>query len=263
MRTSDARPSAKSLRAKLLGTAQIAYDRERIDPRLSSQTLLVFACLAIRPGEILNREEVAFTLWPDHRENEARANLRRHLYLLQRALPPAAKPWIRSDAKTVSWAASDEAWLDVSEFERLSAAPEGVEAAIESYSGEFMPRVDHEWASKVRSRLHALFCRDLERATALRCARGDLVGSLRHVETLLSCDPWREDAIRDLMLLRYRIGDRAGALASYRDFRHRLRDEFGVDPMPETMGFHETVRRGQIPTDFHSFRSEVGACLPA
>jgi LuxR family maltose regulon positive regulatory protein len=218
--------------------------------------------LITRPGETLKREELAFRIWPDHPEDDARANLRRHLYLLQRALPSSAKPRILADARSVCWAAGAAAWLDVSEFERLSAAPDGVEAAIDSYAGDFLPHVDHEWVSGVRSRLRALLYRDLERAIALRRAQDDLIGSLRYVEKLLMYDPWREDAICDLMLLRYRIGDRAGALASYREFRHRLRDEFGVDPMPETVGFHDIVVRGQMPSD-HRFKSSLGACLTA
>jgi DNA-binding SARP family transcriptional activator len=70
---------------------------------------------------------------------------------------------------------------------------------------------------------------------------------LRYVELLLGADPWREDALRELMLLRYRLGDRAGALSYFRDFSGRLKSEFDADPMPETMRCRELIARGAQP----------------
>lgn len=48
---------------------------------------------------------LAYTLWPDVTEEEARAGLRRHLYLLRRQLPAtsADTPWILTGHDTVQW----------------------------------------------------------------------------------------------------------------------------------------------------------------
>jgi DNA-binding SARP family transcriptional activator len=83
--------------------------------------------------------------------------------------------------------------------------------------------------------------RNLETAIRRRREAGDTVGALRYVEDLLAHDPWREDVLRDLMDLRWRIGDRAGALATFRDFSRRLRTELAADPMPETVHVVQTI----------------------
>ncbi len=234
-----------SAQVRLFGSVQICCDGARIEPRLSTTTQLLFAMLVTSKGDVLKREEIAFTLWPDFPESEARAGLRRHLYLLQRALPQSPKPWIRSDAKTIAWGASAGTWVDVNDFERLSATPDGIEAAVELYLGDFMQHADHEWAAGVRERLRATFCKVLDLAVSRRRERDDPTGALRYIERLLAYDPWREDALRDLMISRSRIGDRIGALAFYQKFCHRIQAEFGVEPMPETVQCREMVARGE------------------
>ncbi|MGP6158802.1 MAG: AfsR/SARP family transcriptional regulator [Vulcanimicrobiaceae bacterium] len=244
MKRANERAQHPTLRVRLLGATQISYGDRRLDQYLTPRTLLLLAALIKHQGEPLSREQLAFTLWPDHNEDEARANLRRHLYQLARVLPPQEAPWVVSDAKTVSWPARHDAWADVAEFERLSEANEP-EAALALYRGELLPRIDHEWVAAARAALHGMACRHLERAIVQRRERGDLTTCLEHVEHLLALDPWREDMLRALMYLRFRKGDRAGALAAYRDFCRRLRFEFDVDPMPQTERCHELIARGQ------------------
>lgn len=231
------------LTVRLFGSVQILSAREsmRIDRRLPATTLLLTAMLVRRPGEVLRRDEIAYTLWPDSTEDEARANLRRHLYVLQRALPPTAAPWIVCDAKTMSWTAGKRTWVDVNEFERLSAIEEGLECAVDLYAGDFMAHADHPWASNERDRLSTLLCDDLEKLIRERRNRGDMPGALRYIEQLLARDPWREDTLRDLMLSRCSLGDRAGALAIYKRFCQRIQAELGVGPMPETIRCRDAI----------------------
>ncbi|MBD5654471.1 MAG: hypothetical protein IAI50_04740 [Candidatus Eremiobacteraeota bacterium] len=233
------------LRVDFLGTTRIAYGPVRIDARLSQNALLIFGMLLLQRDERLDREQLAFTLWPDHAESDARANLRRQLYLLQHALPDAVREQLRCDARSITWAERESVRIDVADFERLGAEPGGVEAAASIYRGDFMPRVDHEWALDLRQRLASDFRCALERATRQCVGRGDWAAALRYLERLLGSDPWRENTLRDMMMLRYRLGDRAGALAVYQDFRRRVKAELDVDPMPETIRCHDAIVRGE------------------
>jgi DNA-binding SARP family transcriptional activator len=215
-----------------------------IVPRIPAQAFLLLAMLAVRRNEVLSREEVAFTLWPDLGESDARAALRRHLYNLQQAFPPSVHPLIVCAAKTVAWGPAEQTRVDVSDFERLSESEETFKHAIRLYTGDFAPYVDHEWATKIRERLRRRACRMLEQLIGRCYSGGDLEDALYYAEQLLAHDPWREDTLRQFMLLRYGLGDRAGALAYYRDFRERLRSEFDVDPMPQTVECLERIARG-------------------
>ena len=65
---------------------------------------------------------------------------------------------------------------------------------------------------------------------------------------MLEIDPFREDALRQLMAVRYEAGDRSGALQTYEQFARRLREELGVEPMPETAALREAViREARLP----------------
>ncbi len=61
--------------------------------------------MLLHRAEALPRESLAYILWPDVPEAEARANLRRHLHDLRRALPPEAptEPRLLADSRTVRW----------------------------------------------------------------------------------------------------------------------------------------------------------------
>ncbi len=234
-------------RVQLLGPPRIHCGAVRLESRISSQTFLLFTMLVTRKDDTLSRDEVAFTLWPDLGESDARAALRRHLYRLQQALLSAGpSSWIAGDARTVGLRAPGETWVDVAEFERLSEVPETFEAAANLYAGEFAPYLDHEWALAVRDRLRRRFCRVLEQLIMQKSSQGDTRGALHYAEQLLLQDPWREDVLRRLMVLRFLVGDRAGALAYFRRFRERLRTEFDVEPMPETIACYQNVARGQV-----------------
>jgi DNA-binding SARP family transcriptional activator len=232
------------LRVNFLGTTRISYGASRIDARLSASALLIFAMLLLKPDERTDREQLAYTLWPDHTESDARANLRRKIYLLQQELPLAVRRQIHCDVRSITWRDRELAWVDVIEFDRLGAEPGGVEAAISTYKGQFMAGHDCEWAVALRERLASDFRSNLERAIQQCIGRGDSAAALRYVEQLLVQDPWREDTIRHQMMLRYRLGDRAGALAVYQQFRKRIKIELEVDPMPETIRYHESIARG-------------------
>jgi len=240
--------ASEALRVHLLGPTRISVGT-RIDQRFSPAALLLFAMLVLRRDEPHNRAELAFTLWPDREEKDARANLRRQLYLLQNALPLSVRRQLVCEPRFVAWTSNAHEWIDVVEFERHSAVPDGHEAAIYLYGGDFMPQVDHEWFAARRAGLQALMRRNLEDAIRRREAQGDFIATLRYVEALLEREYWREDILRKFMQLRCLVGDRAGALAAYNTFCRRIRSELDVEPMPETVRFKERLSGNPVIVD--------------
>jgi DNA-binding SARP family transcriptional activator len=217
----------------------------RLDRSVSAQTMLLLAMLVTRQDEF-NYAELAASLWPELSDVDARAALRRHVDLLQQALPRRRGGWIACDLRHIRWAALDETWVDSVAFEQLSEQAEHLEAAAKLYTAEFAPYLDHAWVDSMRERLRHRICRVLEQLVEQKLAAGDSLDALRYAEEFLRRDPWREDALRRLLALRFHAGDRAGALAYYRRFCERLRAEFGVEPMPETVACYEAIVRGDI-----------------
>jgi DNA-binding SARP family transcriptional activator len=61
---------------------------------------------------------------------------------------------------------------------------------------------------------------------------------------VLDADPLREPLVRAMMTALHRSGYPADALATFRQFRDRLRDEQGLDPGPDTAALHRSILEG-------------------
>jgi len=226
----------------LLGGIDVRVDGLRIDTRLPPASLTVLAFLLVHAGETLRRDDVAFELWPDATESDAKATLRRNLYILQQSMPDPTTPFVRCDKRTIECPNADIAWIDVARFEPSSERPESLEEAAELYRGDFAPRLEHEWAIALREYLRNRSVRVLEALLARYGERDDDRAILRYGQRLLEIDPWREDVLCRTMVARFRLGDRAGAVRSYGAFRANLIRELGVEPMPETRARFEAIR---------------------
>ncbi len=201
------------------------------------RALSLLAYLLVHSDTALSRDAVAFALWPDHTESDARADLRRHLYyLVNDALPPAPAdaPWILSDKRTVRWNPNAPAWCDLTAFRKCSAEPSTAADAVALYRGELLEGFEDEWLSEHRDRFRERQIELLLNLVSVNRERGNFGEAIAYTKKLLAVDPWREDGIRALIALRHASGDRAGALSTYQEFAKRLEEELGVSPMAET-----------------------------
>jgi DNA-binding SARP family transcriptional activator len=155
------------------------------------------------------------------------------------------EPWVVADAETVRWNGAADAFIDITEFERMTARPETHAEAIELYAGDLLEDIYDDWVvaerERLRTRYLSVLTESLERyrtgrafAEAIACAK-----------RLLATDPWREDTVRSLLAVRYESGDTAGALAEYELFAKRLRDELAIAPMPETIAVRQSILRNE------------------
>ncbi|MBV9440955.1 MAG: AAA family ATPase, partial [Candidatus Eremiobacteraeota bacterium] len=242
---------AHMLRVRLLGRPRLAYGDASISAAARPKVVPLLAYLLLHRSAAAARRTIAGALWPEHSDDEARANLRRHLNYVQHLLPepPAEQPWILASTADVQWNPAAPLDFDVESFERLAATAQGADAALALYEGDLLPDADEEWLAPHRERLRARFVETLaEQLSRLRAA-GDRACAIAAAQRLLAADPWREDALRTLMKLRYESGDRAGALGELERFARLLRNELGVEPMPETRALGEAITRDEVPAE--------------
>ena len=240
------------LRLHLLGQFRFFDDAQPSKFSAPPKTLPLLAYLLLRADQPVARETLAFTLWPDETEANARANVRRHLHHLTRTLPSARDhaPWLILDAETAQWNPGSDFWLDVAEFKRSSARADGLADAVALYTGDLLENVYDDWLFYPREQFRTLLFSDLNQLILGCRAERDYVHALEYARRLLAHDPLREDTVRQLMALRYETGDRAGALREYEQFARRLRQELAVEPMPETMALYESiVRNARLATE--------------
>lgn len=210
--------------------------------RAPQRVLTLAALLALRTPGTPNRESLASALWPEVDDETARANLRRHLHLLAQALPEVAGvPWLLRDRLGVGWNPQAPFWSDVEAFQTSIADPHRRVEAIALYRGPLLEGSSEFALIAHRERLQQL-CVDACREEALAArSRLDYGAAIQCAERILSLDEWREDALRLAMSLRYESGDRASALAVFERFATHLRDEMGIDPMPETLALRDGI----------------------
>ncbi|HTD33980.1 MAG TPA: hypothetical protein VK665_09990, partial [Candidatus Elarobacter sp.] len=109
------------LRVRLFGRPRIALGGVPVSGAARPKVVPLLAYLLLNRTAPIPRRTLASALWPDHADDEARANLRRHLNYVQRYLPPAppGRPWLLTTAAGVRWNPEAQVELDVAEFERL------------------------------------------------------------------------------------------------------------------------------------------------
>lgn len=237
------------LHIHLFGAMRLALDGAPYPLGGLPKTKLVLAYLLLNRTAPVSRDILAFTLWSDVAEQDARANLRRHLYDLQQVLPaaPAETPWILRTQKTLQWNPRASYWLDVAVFEELEGNPEQLAEAVGLYTGELLAHEDEDWLGYERGRLRAVFLRKLQELVHAYQARGDYMRALMFVQQALVDDPLDEQMVRTYMWLRYATGDRAGALQAYRQFCQQLQAELDLVPMPETEELARQISSQTLP----------------
>jgi DNA-binding SARP family transcriptional activator len=240
-----------SLRIALLGGFQLSYGDTLITTVSTPRLQALLAYLALRPGVAQSRQQVAFLLWPDSTDAQARTNLRTLLHRLRAGLPDADL-FLAGDAQSVWWRPDAPFTLDVIEFEaaltdadRARQAGEEIELraalerAAELYQGDLLPDCYDDWAQAERDRLQQLAIDALERLVERLELQRDHAPAIDYARRLLRLDSLRESTHADLMRLHAARGDRAGALRAYHACAAALRDELGLEPGPSIRAAYE------------------------
>ncbi len=216
------------------------------------RTLALLLFLVLHRGRPLDRRRVAFALWPDSAEEEALANLRRHLHALTATLPPRSDGarWFETTRISVRWLGGSD--VDVTALEEALAAGDD-RRGVALYGGPLCASIDEDWAGSERDRVTRIVLDALDRLIEQdrhRDTQGAIVWALRALEV----DPWRESTVRALIELQSVAGDAASARRSYQEFVQRLEREFDAAPAPETTAIYERIQsrpaarmRGNLP----------------
>ena len=112
------------LRIRLLGEVELRHGEALLPPLESARAASLLAYLLLHREAPQPRQRLAFVLWPDSTESQARTNLRHVLHILRRALPDPDR-FLDVTPRTLQWRSDAPFWLDVAAFEEsLSRAKE-------------------------------------------------------------------------------------------------------------------------------------------
>jgi DNA-binding SARP family transcriptional activator len=239
------------IRLSLLGrTDLLDGNGQRLDAVVAQRkrfALLAYLAATSRRG-FHSRDRLLLTFWPEEDQERARASLRKAVHVLRQSLGEGVFVSRGDDEVGL---APDAVWCDVVAFDE--AVEKGQLArALELYRGDllegfFIPgHGEFEgWLETERARLRTAAARTAwaladrfegDRSITMATQWARRAAELSGIED--------ERAVRKVIALLARAGDRAGALATYEAFRKRLATVFEVEPARETVELVESIRRG-------------------
>lgn len=242
------------IRIRTLGSFVIERDGQVVDGFLTRKTALLFAYLAMHPGEH-TRERLAFLLWSETTDAQALKNLRTVLSSLRKTVPEAVKI-MRGMVQTVGTMV-----VDATQFEAGCAAVFAGEirevdemlAVAALYGGPFLSGMAirqadslDEWVEEKREGVAQVHGRLLHTIVERCLATGRLYDGVAVARQLVAINPLWEAAQRQLMLLLARLGQSGEAQLQYERVVALLDDELGVAPEAETSALYAQIRAGQI-----------------
>jgi predicted ATPase/DNA-binding SARP family transcriptional activator len=244
---------------RVLGPVELAADGRRV-VLSSERQRAVLAALLAHPGETLSADRLVAVVWGDRPPASAHQSLHSHISRLRRVLATAAggdPGTIVTDARgyRLVLGAHD---VDATRFEMLLTQahsqrdrdPGQAVALLDEALGLWRGPAFGDLAARdidmVRSeatRLEQLRAAAIADRIDAMLALGGHAQVIGQLEATVADDPLAERPHGQLMLALYRSGRQADALATYRTFRRRLREETGLDPSPGLQQLHERMLR--------------------
>lgn len=233
--TAGVKPPGR-LEIRLLGDVSVHLDGRRLPGFDSIRLQRLLAQLSIEGG--VNRGRLAFELWPDSTDAQARGNLRKLLHDLRRALP-VADTYLDLGRQSVRWLPDANVSIDVVNF--VAAVARGdAQAAAAAYRGDLLPGSYDDWVVAERDRLHGRMLDLLVDLTAGQVAAGD-PSAAENARRAIGMDPLREASYRLLIEALAAKGERAEAIRTYHRCVQVLERELGVEPQPSTREAYEAA----------------------
>lgn len=226
------------LRVRLLGAVDVILDGRRLRAFDSPRLQRLLALIALR-REHQNRSQLAFTLWPESSEHQARTNLRKLLHEFRQALPETGV-FAEIGPKTVRWLPSELNEVDVLSFREANASGD-FEGASRIYKGDLLPSCYDDWVLAERAALSDAALTVHRQLASAAFERGDHLLAIRHAEAASNLEFTDETAIRIGLQAHRAIGDRTGAVRTFRRYADNLRRELAIDPAADLTALFKEI----------------------
>jgi len=263
-----------AVRIELFGNLQITHEQQPVTQINTNRLRSLLAFLVLHSDTAQSREQLAFLLWPESSESQARTNLRQLLHHLRRALP-AECDQLRADNHSVQWRRDSSCSVDVVEFDAAIAHaasarkrnnPQGEEQALEEavrlYQDDLVRGLYDAWLEPKREQYRQQLEQVLGRLAELHEEAHDFAAAIRYAERLVTLDPIREIHHQRLIRLHAANHDRASALRAYHQCMRVLRRELGVEPGRETRELFDTALKSSLPERPARERPATGSPVP-
>src|SRR5688572_26848608 len=231
------------LKVRLLGGVEIILGGVRLRA-FNNLRLQRFLALITLRRYLQHRSRLAFELWPDSNERQARTNLRKLLHDFRHSLPDIGE-FVEIDNEIVRWIPTGPSEVDVLRF-REAIAVGDLELAARLYSGDLLPACYDDWVLDERAKLRAEAYGAFVRLTGEAAEGDDYKARIKQAQRVVDLEPTDEAAVRIQMEAHLALGDRAAALRSCHRCAEVLDRDFGVAPGEAIRGMYRQLRAGTV-----------------
>jgi predicted ATPase/DNA-binding SARP family transcriptional activator len=248
-----------TLEMHLLGEFHLVSADAPVSPIQAPRVQALLAYLVLHRAAPQPRQRLAFLLWPESTDAQARTNLRQLLHALRQTLPDADH-FVHVTPQALQWRADAPCRLDVATFESALAQAQAAERkgdtralrgalaqACAIYEGDLLPSCYDDWIVPERERLRQAYAGALERLALILEGQDEPRAALGYAQRLLRHDPIREETYRFLMRVHATCGDRAMVRRVYQTCVAVLERELGVEPSAATREEYEHSVRLDAP----------------
>lgn len=240
------------IRFQMMGTVDLkdAQGRE-ISAVLRRPKLLALLgyLAAARPRSFHRRDILVALLWPDLDSPHARNALRQAVHSLRDAMGHEA---VLARGEEELGLNEQVVWCDVRDF--LGGLDAGrAEEALGLYHGALLHGLHvsevpefERWLDAEREHLRRRASDAAQALTTETESAGNGTGAARWALRWTELSPFDETAVRRLIQVLDRAGDRAGAVRAYEEFQRRLGRDLEVEPSSETAQLVDGIRARQL-----------------
>lgn len=257
------------LKAFFLGGYEVFLDNTPITDLLPQKAKALLCFLMLNPDRAHHRDRLADFLWPESPRSSARYNLRFVLWKLQKTLKETGMQsetcFLLPKKNLCRFNIESDFWVDVFELEKLfkksldnSLTPGQkislLQKAEKLYSGDFLEGIYFkaspefgDWIFYERERLQKIYFNLMLTLSEIFSSQNAYDGAVACIKNLLKINPLYEELYYRLIKLKYLSGDRAGAIAEYRNCCRVLRNELNLSPMTKIRRLYAEIT-GMNPT---------------
>lgn len=237
-------PEAPALQLRLFGTPRIHAEGCDLTSRLSKRAVWLLAILALHPGEPVDRHKLAGWLWPESPDSTALHNLRQTLNSLRTTLGALKEIVQAPTTRSLVLPTASMVYADVWEFDQLVSSNEisSLERCMALHQQPLLLGCDEPFAAQARHKREEAVLGAIERLATLYRVRKDARSAIQALERAVEIDPYRESAVRSLMLAYSDLGQPLEALEQYRNLRNRVRADLDSEVSDETRELAQSIR---------------------
>ena len=244
-----------------LGTFKVRCAGRELPTCSSRRGWGILQYLLIRPGHAATRDALIEAFWPESAPAAGAHNLQMAVHALRRTLRGygpngsdevviyrdgqyALHPALTIDLDVHRFRAACERGRTLVAAGQHALAHRTFEAALQIYGGPFLHESGHDdWAEPHRATLQDLRLGVLGWLSNAYAAQSDWEQAAACCREILAADPYREDAVRQLLRCLAATGRPAEVERTYRACRERIWRDLQVEPALETVNLYHQLTR--------------------